>query len=88
MHTRDSYLCNIFKKCRLLPQEVSGLVPFGHFREAVRRFATILDEDVGSVKQVSVDVLSNDDFIAIENFFNRRVEIGKADDDTMNGGDV
>ena len=64
------------------------MAPFGHFWEALRRFAAILDEDVRRVKQVSVYVLSNDDFIAVENFFNRRVEVGKTNNDAMNGGDV
>lgn len=64
------------------------MATFSHFREAVRRFAAIFYEDIRRVKQISVDVPCNDNFIAVENFFNVHVEIGKTDDDAMNGGDV
>ncbi len=46
------------------------------------------DDDVGRVEQISIDVVDDTNTVAVENPFVRRVEVGKADNDAIDGGDV
>ncbi len=63
---------------------VGRLTAFCHFRQIFRRVAAIFDKNIGRVKQITADILSNDFLVAVENNFLRPVEVGKADDNAMN----
>ena len=46
------------------------------------------DDDVGRIEQISIDGFDDMNAVSVKNLFYRSVEVGKADNDAMDGGDV